>query len=64
MKKAIKSIKKASQKTSISVAEKSENYISMYELRNFIKAFMEVEDHIFLDLGRRLGLNKNGLISL
>lgn len=36
----------------------------MLEIRNFVKAFIEVEDHLFLDLGRRLGLNKSGQVSL
>lgn len=40
LKKTIKSIKKASQKTTSIVTENSEKFISMLELRNFIKAFI------------------------
>jgi len=32
----------------------------MADLRNFINAFIEVQDHLFLDVGRRLGMTKSG----
>ena len=36
----------------------------MLELRNFIKAFIDVPEHLFLGLGRRLGMDKNGKVSI
>ena len=36
----------------------------MLELRNFIKAFIDVPEHLFVYLGRRLSMNKSGMIPL
>ena len=46
------------------VVQNSPNHISSLELRNFVRAFLDVPEHLFLYLGRKFGIDKNGQIPL
>lgn len=64
LRKIIFSIKKASMRLTSTITEQSDKHISMLELRNFIKAFIDAPEHLFLCLGRRLNMNRNGVVSI
>ena len=46
------------------ITQNSPNHISSLDLRNFVRAFIDVPDNLFLYLGRKLEMDKNGQISL
>jgi len=57
LRKVLLSIKKAGEKQ-LSHCENDDTKITSLELRNFMKAFVSVEDSHFLFLSRRLGINQ------
>lgn len=46
------------------ITQNSPDHISSLDLRNFVRAFIDVPDNLFLYLGRKLEMDKNGQISL
>lgn len=57
LRKVLLSIKKAGEKQ-LSHCENDDTRITSLELRNFMKAFVSVEDSHFLFLSRRLGIKQ------